>query len=494
MSAGLPVSDVVNVDIIMSPLSAPYRNFGIGLIVGGSDVIDTFERIRTYSSIAGVAADFANNAPEYLAAVRYFSQVPQPDILYIGRWANAATSAVLHGGVLSASDQTLSNWTAVTSGGFKVTVDGTLKSLTGLNFSAAANLNAVAAIIQTALSGAATCVWDPDYGRFSIESTTTGTSSTITYAIAPASGTDISAMLKLTTGLASAPVAGIASETLVTALQAFANVSGSWYAAIIAAALPSDSDMLAAAAYIEASNKSRLLGYSTQATTAIDPTQTTDLPSKLAAAGYSKTFGQYSSYDPYPIASFFGRAATVNFEGSSTTLTMKFKTEPGVIAETLTETQAGALRTKNLNVFVNYDNATAIIQEGVVANGRFFDEVHGLDWLQNRIQTDVWNLLYTSTTKVPQTDAGSERIAAVIEAACQQAVVNGLAAPGVWNADGFGQLARGDTLTKGYYVWYPPISTQSQANREQRISVPFQIALKLAGAVHFANITVNVNR
>lgn len=493
MTAGLPVSDVVNVQMVIAPLAAPYRNFGVGLIVGGSDVIDTSERIRQYSTIAGVAGDFSNNAPEYLAAVRYFGQSPQPSIVYIGRWANAATSATLHGGVLSASDQTLSNWTAITSGGFKITVDGVLKSLTGLNFSAATNLNGVASIIDAALVGAS-CVWDATNARFVIESDTTGTSSTLTYAIAPASGTDISAQLKLTTGLASAPVAGIASETLVSALQACANVSGSWYAAIIAATLPSDSDMDAAAAYIEASNKSRMLGYTTQATTAIDATQTSDLPSKLKGAAYRKTFGQYSSYDGYAIASFFGRAATVNFDGSKTTLTMKFKQEPGITAETLTEAQATALTGKNLNVFVNYDNQTAIIQQGVMANGYFFDEVHGLDWLQNRIQTDVWNLLYTSTTKVPQTDAGSEMIATVIEQACEQAVVNGLAAPGVWNADGFGQLARGDTLPKGYYVWYPPISTQSQADREARISVPFQVALKLAGAVHFANITVNVNR
>ncbi|MCX5516233.1 hypothetical protein C3941_19785 [Kaistia algarum] len=493
MSAGLSVNDVVNVDIVMSPLATPYRNFGAGLIVGSVNTIDTRERIRSYATIAGVAQDFSSTDPEYLAAVRFFSQSPQPDLLYIGKWAAAATHGTLKGGVLSAAEQVLANWTAITTGSLKITVNGTLKTLTGLDFSAQTNLNGVATVITTALSGA-TVVWNAVYGRFEVTSPTTGASSTLTYAIAAGSGTDISAQLKLTTGLASAPVDGIAAETLVTALQALANVSGDWYAAIIAAALPSNSDVLAAADYIEASAKKRLLGITVQATTAIDGSSTTDIGYLLKVGAYKRSFVQYSTSDPYAVASFFGRAATVDFEGSNTTLTMKFKTEPGIVAETITETQAAALKAKHINVFVNYDNGAAIIQEGVMSNGYYFDEVHGTDWLENKVQTDVWNLLYTSLTKIPQTDAGTHLIVTTIEAALGQSVTNGLVAPGVWNAAGFGQLAQGDTLTKGFYVYAPPVASQAQADREARKSVPIQCAIKLAGAVHSVDITINVNR
>jgi len=493
MAAGLSVSDVVNVDIVMSPLATPYRNFGAGLIVGASNVIDTYERIRAYTTISGVAADFGTTAPEYYAAARFFAQSPQPDLLYIGKWASSATAATLHGGVLSGAQQAMSNWTSITTGSMKITVNGVLKTLTGLDFSAQTNLNGVATVITTALSGA-TVVWNAVYGRFEVTSPTTGGSSTLTYATTAGSGADISAQLKLDSAAASAPVAGIVAETLVTALQAFANKSGDWYAAIVAASLPGNSDVLAAADYIEASAKSRMLGLTIQASTAIDATNTSDLAYLLSVGHYRKTFWQYSSTDAYAVASFFGRAATVNFEGSNTTLTMKFKVEPGIVAETLTESQALALAGKHGNVFVNYDNGAAIIQQGVMADGSFFDEVHGTDWLQNRVQTDVWNLLYTSPTKVPQTDAGTGLIVVSIEAALQQAVVNGLVAPGVWNAAGFGQLQQGDTLTKGFYVYAPPVATQSQANREARKSVPIQCAIKLAGAVHSVDVTINVNR
>ena len=71
---------------------------------------------------------------------------------------------------------------------------------------------------------------------------------------------------------------------------------------------------------------------------------------------------------------------------------------------------------------------------------------------------------------------------------------NGLVAPGKWNADGFGQIERGDYLTEGFYIYSPPMAEQAQATREQRIAPPIQIALKLAGAIHEIDCIVDVNR
>ena len=58
MSQGLPVSDVVNVDIIMAPGAASGRNFGSLLILGSSPVIPVTERIRLYASAADIGEDF----------------------------------------------------------------------------------------------------------------------------------------------------------------------------------------------------------------------------------------------------------------------------------------------------------------------------------------------------------------------------------------------------------------------------------------------------
>lgn len=76
----------------------------------------------------------------------------------------------------------------------------------------------------------------------------------------------------------------------------------------------------------------------------------------------------------------------------------------------------------------------------------------------------------------------------------KEAVNNGLIAPGTWNADGFGLLERGDYLEKGYYVYVSPIADQPQSEREQRKLPVIQIAAKLAGAVHFVDVQIDVNR
>lgn len=75
-----------------------------------------------------------------------------------------------------------------------------------------------------------------------------------------------------------------------------------------------------------------------------------------------------------------------------------------------------------------------------------------------------------------------------------QAVQNGLIAPGVWNGGDLGQLSSGDTLPKGYYVYAQPLDEQAQSEREARKAPVIQAAIKLAGAVHYADVQINVVR
>lgn len=92
MTTGLSVSSIVNVDVQMSPVAAQERNFGSLLILGDSSVIDVTERLRLYTGIDAIATDFGTSSPEYLAASLYFSQSPQPELCYVGRWARTDSS------------------------------------------------------------------------------------------------------------------------------------------------------------------------------------------------------------------------------------------------------------------------------------------------------------------------------------------------------------------------------------------------------------------
>ena len=497
MSKGLSIGDIVNVDIVMSPTAAAIRNFGALLILGSSGVIDPSERIREYTGdiLDAVASDFGDAAPEYLAAVDFCSQAPQPSVLYIGGYAQSATAGRLVGPTLTSEQQTLANFTAVTTGALSILIDGTEESLTGISFAADGNINAVAATLTTELAGRGTVIWDSVNQRFTLTSGTTGSASSVAFATVPGSGTDIAPLFGFNSAAGGRIAAGSAIETLLQGVQACANASTDWYGIYAAPVTPAaQSETLAVAAYIEGATPSRIFGVTTQSAAVIDPAQTTDIASVLQAAKYQRTFIHYSSTDPYAACSLFGRAFTVDFTAQNSTITLKFKNEPGITPETLTESQATALNNKNCNVFVNYNNATAIIQQGCMCNGYFFDEVQGVDWLQNQAQTDVFNLLYTSPTKIPQTDAGINQIVTTLDNTCENAVNNGLVAPGVWSGPTFGALTTGATLSKGYYVYAPPVASQSAGDRAARKAPTAQVAICLAGAVHFASVIINVQR
>lgn len=317
--------------------------------------------------------------------------------------------------------------------------------------------------------------------------------STVGYATA-GSGTDISAQLKMTSALSQALIDGFDAESPVECAAVMANKSAAWYGLMFQASTqPTDNQNLAVSDFIEALDLTRIFGVTITNTNVLSALVTTDLASLMKAAGYRQSFCQYSQ-NAYAIASFFGRAFSVNFNANRSTITLMFKQEPGVTGEDLTENQALVLKTKRCNVFVDYVNDTVIIQFGVMSGSAYFDEIHGLDWLQNAIQTACFNVLYQSSTKVPQTDAGVNQLVNAINGVCDAAVNNGLVAPGVWNADGFGNLEPGQYLKTGYYVYAQPIALQSQSDRETRAAPPVQVAVKLAGAIQSMDVIVDVNR
>ncbi|WP_445494401.1 DUF3383 domain-containing protein [Photorhabdus sp. SF281] len=485
---GLPVSNIVNVTINMAPRAAQSRNFGSLLIVGASNVIDTQERLRLYSDIDGVGADFGLDTPEYQAAALYYSQSPRPVDLYIGRWVKDQSFAVLRGAILTKQQQAISIFTTITDGSFKLVINGKEAVCSGIDFSKETNLNGVAQRIAEKLKDCAV-TWDTS--RFVISLQASGT---VGYVSLATTGTYIGDLLKLNQGSGATAIEPAKAETLAEAVATLGATSSGWYGLVVAEGTLTDEDVLSVADYIESASVSRIYGHTVQKTEVLDADVATDIGTQLKGGNYQRTLWQYSSGKPYTAASLMGRMFTVNFNGNNTTITLKFKQEPAVTAESLTATQANALKTKNGNVFVKYNNDTAIIQEGVMANGDFIDERHGLDWLQNYVQNNLYNLLYTSTGKIPQTDAGVTRLLTNVEQSLDQAVTNGLVAPGIWNGGSIGQIQSGDTLTKGYYVYAPAIATQAQADREARKAPVIQCAIKLAGAVHYADVLINVVR
>ena len=603
MAQQLPVSNLVNVEVSISEAGAAGRNFGDLLILGDSNVISGLQRIEQFNNISQVASLFGTTAPEYLAALDYFDQSPTPQFLSIGRWLRTATAGLNQGAILNATQSALSNFTSITSGGFDVSINGSVLDILGLNFSTALTLNGVASSITTGLSGYGVCTWNGL--QFQIASTTTGAGldatgeiifssnpspgdyvvvngvtipfedspsssqvqigltgndtavnlntflessvnpdlleasysvsvgtvtvtfnqvgtigdaftlavsssaisvsganlsggqepSSVSYLTSPASGQDISTLLGMTAALALPLVPGYAAETALQAVVALDAISTAWYGLTFGASVqPSDSQNLAIAAFIEADAVTRFFGITITNTNVLSSEVTNDLASLLMAEEYKQTFTQYCSTDPYAVCSIFGRLFTVDFNAQNTMINVMYKQEPGILPENLTQEQANTLQAKNCNVYVQYNNDSNIIQYGTVAApGIFLDEIFSVNWFQNTVQTAVFNALYTTTTKIPQTDQGMGVLVNAVSQVCQQAVTNGIAAPGVWNAAGFGSLNQGDTLKLGYYVYAEPVALQSESDRAARQSVPIQAAVKFAGAVNTVDVLVTFN-
>ena len=357
-------------------------------------------------------------------------------------------------------------------------------------------MTAVAARVQTAMTGC-TCVWNAVLQRFEVASTTTGAASSISFFTAPGSGTSIAAMLGLTAASSGAYlVPGMAAETAAAATAVFdGNYGQGFYGLTFAAEdILVNADHVAVAAYVEASNAKHLYAVTSQEAAVLVAGATTDVAYMLAQLRYKRTFVQYSSTNPYAAVSAFGRLLTTNYTGNSTVITLMYKQEPGIVPEALTGTQVDSVTAKNANIFVAYNNGTAILQRGVMSSADFADVVAGTDWLALTIQTSLYNLLYTSPTKIPQNDVGANLMVTTIEAVCSQAVNNGLLAAGVWNSSGFGRLAQGDFLPKGFYVYAPRVADQNPVDRAARKSVPIQVAAKLAGAVHDISVSITANQ
>ncbi len=184
----LSVNRLITVSVSVGATPAVGRSFNTLMIAGDSNVISGEERFRAYGSIEDVTADFGTTAPETLAAELYFGQSPQPTSLMIGRWIATASSGFNIGEILTASQQLLSNFTGITSGGFRISIDGAAnQSVTGLNFSAVTNLNGVASVINGVMTGAV-CTWTGT--EFKITSSATGggayATGTITFSGQPA--------------------------------------------------------------------------------------------------------------------------------------------------------------------------------------------------------------------------------------------------------------------------------------------------------------------
>jgi len=471
----IPISHVVNVNLTLAASAVALKGFGQLLMLTDeiSPTMPLKARSRKYATLAEVEVDWAIGTEAYNAALPFFAQ--NASEYSVGLASPAATAAELTGGN---AHSILADIKLITAGGFTISVDGTPEVLAALDFSSAADLAACATVVDTALSGAV-CTYDLVAGTFVITSSTTGATSILLFPTADVGGTVAALALSVGASIFN----GVAIETPAEALAAINADDDSFYGVVLNKKWRDDAVLtIAVATWVEASQK---MFFNTSNDPVCITNGTTDIITALQAMTLDRTLSSYSSTGvEYPSSSVAGRAFIVNFEGTNTTITLNLKQGPTITVESMTTAEKTILEGKSGNAFVVIAGSN-MYSDSRLASGKWFDSIHGTDWLKNRIETDVFNVLFQSTTKIPYTDAGVSVIRQAVEGALRQGVTNGLIAPG--------NNLLGVYMPLGYIITIVPVSDASTADKNARLYRGMSFEAAGAGAIQKVIITGDFN-
>lgn len=229
-----------------------------------------------------------------------------------------------------------------------------------------------------------------------------------------------------------------------------------------------------------------------------NPALSTDISSVLTAAGSRRSYTMSHASDDYAGISVSALYAAVNYNQARSTITGEFKKLPGVTAESLTATEYAAMRlpTKKAVFYTQVD------LQGSIDNGRlintlthssfneYIDDVVNLDAFVNNVKVALFNAIANQPTKLPQTPAGQAVLIGAAKASCEQYISNGYLGPRNYTDPDDGA----EKFTAGYEIMTNPeeILDLTASERGERKSAPIRIRVFRAGAVHIADINIDV--
>lgn len=478
----IEITEFTNASISVSPTGVSGGNFGIlGFLTNEEGVILPAERARAYTGLASVGDDWEATSEVYKAATAFYAQTPTPKDFTVLMAYETAQAATLVGG----GSATVEEFLGLT-GDMEFTVDGVTEEVTLGSFSAATSKEEIADILNAALgtavsSGiqAATVAWNGI--QFVLQSGTTGASLSSIGFCKDVDGSDelasafgfVQHLGKISDGLdAETPVSALATS-LSMGVEFIGLVTHKKYRDVLAGDAGETTEEIAD--WAEAAKK--IFCNTSNDLTVLSSVVTSDIFSVLKGKSLRFTLNTFSkNASQYPSASVFGRAASVNFEGISSTITLNLKQMPTISVEDLTPNEFAVLRSKRGSAVVQIGKSVTAYTDSRMAGGSWLDTTHGLLWLENRIETDMFNLLYQSNTKVPFTQAGLNTAQAVLERSLEAAVRNGLA--------GAGFLPDGTYLPLGWVVNAVALGDVPSGDKGSRTYRGLSFKMVGAGALH----------
>lgn len=529
----MSLKEIVQVNITRESAKVTQAGFGVPLILGQHTKFA--EKIRTYSTLEAVAADFDTADLEYKKAAAIFSQQITPEKVKIGKRAANAKQKI-----------NVTVPTVADSTSYKVTINGVeFEFVSGSSATASAIVDG----LKSAIDAGSQPVTVTDNGDdFDIEADAAGDGFSIV----------TTANLAITTSQANV---NVASE-----LQAVQAVDNDWYFIILTS--QTEQDVLHMAEYIETQKKLfftlssssgvkqsiahiqtltfdgdfvtgntinlkidgtaiaqvtfdtdqattiGLLAQSIQNNASIDTASVTDtkeltitgkslgdlvaiteitvasgasqasgtlattqdphgnIANKLKAKNYDRTILIYTSTSNNEVEAAWVGLLAPEPPGS---ITWAFKQLKGVSADTLTDSEKASVHSKNANTFTTVGGVNITEKGTVIGSGEFIDIIRGTDFLQARMEERIFGAL-SSSKKIPYTNAGIDVFRSIINGVLQLGIDQGI-------------LANSPVPV----VAAPDISAVDAADKSARTLRNITFTATFAGAIHKVSVQGNIS-
>jgi hypothetical protein len=443
----LPLSTIISVNVFF-PASG-VANFNVNnLALFTSDPFlsnPNNNTYRIYQSAQQVGIDFGTTTETYLQAVAIFSQQPNMlagggSLIVFPSFTNTAINAVTVGSTSGTGYQQGDILNVVQGNAYGGTVT-------------------VTSVYAGAITGVSTLTGGAGYTAASNLTTTGGSG----------------------TGTATITISSVTTETLLQAIARTSNLI--YYCGIISTNYGTNSTWLALANSVQ-SYGTKLLFLPSNSLNDI----TGAFTNILNATDYFTRCLYYSSATLQNArlfaAAYAARLLSVNFLGSNTAISMNLKQLSTITPDpNINPTIAALCQTAGVDIYTSFQNSPGVYTS--TANKRA-DSVFNIIWFVLALQVAGYNALATTYTKIPQTTQGMNQYVSALKLICQEAVINGYIAPGTWTGvDVFGVPADfiNNIQTYGFYIYFQPISQQTQASRATGAIPLVQIAVKEAGSM-----------
>lgn len=494
--AQIELTNFINVSISSAPQLLSSKNINVIAIFTRDTPIFPLNDYVIYKNPSASAKDFGINSNTYKMVNTIFSQnlnllAGNGYVVVFPMLTNSTTSAT--SGILQVNNLIYNKFKEVLDGSFNITVDGeTAVELNDLDFTSIESLEAVASIINTALTtGNVGCTVVAKETSLIFTSNTTGTTSKVLIS-SSGTGTDLTTLNYLNTTQAII-INGVATYTGIELLQnaLMRTQDLIFYEAVLTSYQLTDDEILISANYIQTQIK-MLFATSNK----LSSFETNGVFTQIQARGLTHTRCLYNGMGEELLfsAGYASKLLSVNFNGSGTANNLHTKAIIGILPDTtINETLLQKATNVGVDFYASVEGLGVIYTSG---KNEWVDTILFLNWLQNALQVAGFNALRSTPTKLAQTETGVQLLSNAYQNVLQQAVNLGYVAGGKWNLPftfGNQELFYNNLAQVGFYIYFEPVAAQTQEERDLRRAPLGQIAIKLAGAINSSNIIVYVN-